>query len=287
MLRRSRLRLVATAVVLLAGCGPRDLRNSDPPEPPLSVLYDAADEAKQTPARALEIWSELAEQWPMSPGVGRGLQDARRARLGEERYIALYQQATRERPDDPLAWYLYGRARIDQPEEARGAFDKALELDPDLAWAAIGRAYVNYQRGDVFQTVREHEQAVARMPRSATLRWRTASLYLELKLYVQALRHIEVAVRLAPDDPLIVAARGQTAYGLGRYDEALVWLERAGALEPRQPEIYQTLAALYLRADRPQDADAAYRRGLTLGLQADDELAFDIRAALLIAGLSD
>jgi len=285
VLRRSGLRLVA-AFALLLGCGGPPAVTSDAADPPTSDWYDAAALTRTDAVAGLAAWTDLAVQFPSSVVVARGRQDAQRTLLPPSDLESAY-DAEADADATGLDWYLHGRARIDRPELARAAFKRSQELDPGNAWAVTGLAYLHYARGDLFQALQEYETALADAPRSSTLRQNLAGLYLELKLFIQAQRHLEIAHRLDPQDPEIVAALGQAYYGLGYVERAIEWLERARAMEPRVSTVYAGLASLYLRTGRAEEAHDAYVTGLRLGQPEDAELAIEIRVARVTLGATE
>ena len=290
MLRRRRVRLVAglAALAALAGCGstlgPED--NTDLETAPYSEILDAEGLiADGDPAGAETALTSLLEAHPGSLLAHRAQQDARRAQMEPGAYTRLYRTGTTERPGDSVAWYLYGRAQIEQPAEARAAFERALELDPTNAWAVAGLAYLRYSHGDLFGAVTVYEDGVSKAPRSAWMRLLVANQYLELKLYIYAKRHLRIARKLDPDNLEIKAALAKTIFALGEVDKAIELLEQLRDLEPRIAHPYPTLAALYLRKGRSGDADVVYREGLQLGMAPDDELAAEIRSGLVLERL--
>lgn len=229
------------------------------------------------------VFEQILEEHPRSRTAMRGLQDCERSLMTSDQLRARWRAETERRPDDADAWYLYGRAMIEQEQEARTSFDKAIELDPTHPWAAAGLAYLHYRRGDLFAAVQVYETAVRRAPRSARMRLLLANQYIELALYQHARRHLDVAARLAPGDIEVEAALGKVLAETGEEGRALEMLEAVRAAEPRMIHILPTLASLYLGQARPRDADDAYRSALQQGLPARDELAAEIRAALVLA----
>ena len=284
MLRRSRLRLVALLLLVAAGCGPGEGRNStDPACAPQSESLDARDlvAAGDLPG-GIAAYEASLDRYPRCLEAHRGLQDARRQLLDAGIFAALYRARAEETPDDAIAWYLVGRATIDHRDQAERAFSTAHELDPTLAWPVAGLAYLRYSRGDIFGAVTIYEDGVRRAPDSAQMRLLLGNQYLELKLYIHALRHLETALRLAPGDLEVRGALGKARLALGEEDRALELLEAVLEEEPRIHHTYPTLAAIYLRRGRAADADGLYRRGLELGMLADVELAGEIRSGLVL-----
>jgi Flp pilus assembly protein TadD len=272
-----------TLLALLSACGPRAAPvDTDADGAPTRALYDVREllDARR-PADAVQAAEALVASHPESWQAARALQDAHRAALAPPEFAALYVGAVRERPDDARAWYLRGRALIEDPAGARDAFERAASLAPTSPWPTIGLAYLHYVRGDLFSAVELYELTIRRVPHSRALRLAAANQYIELRLFVKAERHAGVAMLLAPEDPEVQAALGKAQLGLGNDEGALRWLESAVAAEPRLGDAWPMLAEIYLRSRRSADADAAYRTGLRLGQAEDRELAMAIRVARL------
>ena len=283
MLRRSGLRLV-TLLLLLAACGGQDRTSSDPPTAPYPAILDALHLMLDGDAAAsVAAYEVLLEQTPGCLLSARGLQDARRQLLPSDAFQAAYPRPEGDRSGDAVAWYLHGRAWIDHPDVAREAFERSVEADPTMAWAVAGLAWLRYSRGDIFGAVTIYEEGVRRAPDSARMRLLLANQYLELKLYIHALRHLQIAQRLVPDHLEVRASLGKARLALGEEERALELLEGVLAEEPRIHHTYPSLAAIYLRRDRALEADALYRAGLELGMAPDDELASEIRTGVVLA----
>ncbi len=282
MLRRSHLRLVAIAVAL-SGCGVFSAEpgaNTDAETVALPLILDAAE--ADDPEAA---FAALIAEHPRSPMAHRGHQDALRGSMDGDAFTARYREAAEAAGEDSLAWYLYGRAVISQEQEARRALDRAVELDPTNAWAVAGLVYLSYAKGDVFAAVQRYEDGVAKAPRSALMRRLLGNQYLELKLYVHAHRHLEIAHRLAPDDLEIRAALGKALLAMQDEEGARALLEGVRVEEPRLVHVAPSLAAIHLRRGCPVEADELYREALSRGLAPDDELASEIRSGLVLRDL--
>ncbi len=287
MLRPGGLRLVALLALLLVGpglgCGARVVVNSDVDSAPADALRDAERLLRAgDQASAEEAFSTLLRAHPDSWRAARGLQDARRASLARPDFEALYVSAQQRAPDEALAWYLLGRARIDRPKDALQAFERAAELAPQSPWPPAGVAYVHWVTGDIYLCVEAYEAAIERMPRSAQLRLLLGNQLLNLRLVVEAQRHLELAHRLDPASPEITAALGKLYVAMDRYEAGRALLEEALANDPTLADVMMSLAGVYLRDREPVRAEAMYRRALEHGMPADDELFGAIRAAKLV-----
>jgi tetratricopeptide (TPR) repeat protein len=249
----------------------------------LSELLDAREaDARGDPAAAIAAWEALTARHPDSWSAWRGLQDARRRVEDPAAWRAAYRAAAQAQPEDALGWYLLGRAEIEDSDAAARSLQTAQSLAPGQGWPSVALAWLHAREGDFLGAVETYETALERAPRSVVLHRHLGLQYLDLKLYVDAERHLEEARQLTPDDPEVLAWLGRARLGLRRHEEARELIEAARALEPRLPAIWPPLAELLLHERRAAEADEAYRRGLLLGNQPDTGLAARIRAARLV-----
>jgi protein O-GlcNAc transferase len=285
-IRSSLLSLVLATVCGLSACNfDKNYVNSDiepVSEEQLRSLQKLIDEGQPLVARTQ--LKALCEQQPGSVEARRFLQDLRREDQEKAKFVQEYRDAVREHPDDAIAHYLLGRALIEEPEAAALEFEKAAALSPENPWPSIGLAYLSRSRGDLFATVSTYRTAVSLAPRSARLRWFLGTLYLDLRLLVDALRELKLAQRLDPDNPQVWGALGRVHMDMGNYRLAHDELLRARDAMPELVEIYPPLAELYLRWRCPKKATGAYRVGLDLGMPANSQLEGRLRALELVAG---
>lgn len=130
---------------------------------------------------------------------------------------------------------LYARGisleRTKQWDRAEADFLKALEFNPDQPYVLN---YLGYS-------------------------WVERGVHLD-----QALKLIEKAVKLRPEDGYIVDSMGWVLYRLGQYDNAVSNLERAAELRPQDPVINDHLGDAYWRVGRHMEARFQWRRALSL-----------------------
>ena len=94
----------------------------------------------------------------------------------------------------------------------------------------------------------------------------------------QALKLIEKAVKLRPEDGYIVDSMGWVLYMLGSYEGAVSNLERAAELKPQDPVINDHLGDAYWQVGRQMEARFQWRRALSL--KPEEELSRSIEAKL-------
>ncbi len=123
-------------------------------------------------------------------------------------------------------------------EEALAAYEQAIRLDPNYAFAHWGK-------GNVLRDLKRYEEALAACDRAILLGANHASVYYNkgnalsyLKRYDEALAAYEHALRLDPNNALAYNNKGNTLRNLKRYDEALAAYERAIQLDPNNALAY-------------------------------------------------
>ncbi len=171
-------------------------------------IAERADEADAARPRLLPS--------PGAPGPGAA---------GEARAAGVAPTALPHEPDDAAldaeAWYHAGcELEAEEPERARAAYERALELDPDLA-----DAHVNL--GRLLQLAGERGRAEP---------------------------HYREAVRLAPDDPTPHFNLGVLLEELGRRDEAVHAYRQAVLRDPDFADAHCNLGLLLEALGRRQEA---------------------------------
>ena len=119
-------------------------------------------------------------------------------------------------------------ASIEEYEEALGLYDKALSFNPDNESAALSRAEVLVRMGRLDDALDAFDAAAKRWPKSAmTLNAYGYTLADRTDRYRDAEKLIRKALRYDPDSSAIIDSLGWVLFKRGRYEEALVELERA------------------------------------------------------------
>jgi len=119
-------------------------------------------------------------------------------------------------------------ASLEEYEEALGLYDKALSFNPDNESAALSRAEVLVRMGRLDDALDAFDAAAKRWPKSAmTLNAYGYTLADRTDRYRDAEKLIRKALRYDPDSPAIIDSLGWVLFKLGRYEEALMELERA------------------------------------------------------------
>jgi TolB-like protein/DNA-binding winged helix-turn-helix (wHTH) protein/Flp pilus assembly protein TadD len=150
------------------------------------------------------------------------------------------------------------------PDEARArrrrAATRALELDADLAQAhtALGSTLVN--EWDWSGAEREFQRAIELSPNYAVARFWYSLLLLRRARFEEALQQTELGFANDPFDPTLASHNAAALANLGRPEEAIARLRRFLELEPASSGARRTLAGIYVRLDRYEDALEEFAR---------------------------
>ncbi|MDQ4106087.1 MAG: tetratricopeptide repeat protein, partial [Actinomycetota bacterium] len=218
-----------------------------------------------------------------------------------EEALSRFEQALEAAPENPEAIEAVGRALVslDRLEEAEASFLDAVELDREWAAPWMGLAALAMRRDEPFRVVHYLERAIEADPeypeayvelgryyglmgdpdlaRATFERWtlvhpEDADMLLNAGLvafdaadYVQALGFFEKALEISADGQQRSGActfRANTLDMLGRYPEAVRAYEEVIAETPEWWEAHANLGICHARNGRPEEAEAAFRRGL-------------------------
>lgn len=163
------------------------------------------------------------------------------------RLDAIAAQRARRRPVKNLTAYDYvlrGEWHFNQEYAARDAvplFEKAIEIDPQCArayiWLADFHAYSLYRDGasldEAAQMARSFaERALQIDPTDPAVQATAAEAYYMVGELDLARRHIEIAIKLNPNNFVVMQFAAYVLAYLGDYEEGLRWLHRLSRHDP-------------------------------------------------------
>ena len=131
--------------------------------------------------------------------------------------------------------------------KAFAAAKKAVELDPQSSEAHASLAFATfYGMWDVIDAEKEFNRAVELDPNNAKAHhWYSTFLY-TLNRHEDALAQIELARKLAPDSPSILADKGELLWGSGHHEQALQLLKQLETADPDFLSPHRYLRFAYL-----------------------------------------
>ena len=117
--------------------------------------------------------------------------------------------------------------------KAFAAAKKAVELDPQSSEAHASLAFVTFfGMWDAADSEKEFRRAIELDPNNAKAHHWYATFLNALNRHEEALTEIELARKLAPDSPSILADQGELLWAGGHHEQALQLLEQLEAADP-------------------------------------------------------
>jgi tetratricopeptide (TPR) repeat protein len=167
---------------------------------------------------------------------------------------------------DAETWYSVGRLRYTEQRfaDAVDAFTRALALAPKSVKVAnnLGLAYEGLNRTD--DAAAAYRQAIAWQNPSSTERGseqpmlNLAIVLVHLGDLDEALRLLQRALTIAPNDPRILEQLGQLYMQRANYTDAQKILSEATRLDPKKSNLHFLLGQTYRHLGRPQEAKAEF-----------------------------
>jgi len=210
------------------------------------------------------IWNETYEDqiedvFDMQSRIAQEVAGALQATLTSAEQVRLEQQPT----DSPQAYLFYlqgieylsrSRHLEENPIAAERLFRQAIQEDPRFAhaYAQLALAYSDlyWFHGSTSERLEQMREAAER---AELLDPNLAETQLALGLYYfwsdtdpgQTLSHFESALQQFPNYPDLYQFTGLTHRRLGNWDKAEIYFTKAVELDPRNPNHYQELVAIY------------------------------------------
>jgi len=154
---------------------------------------------------------------------------------------------------------------------ARGAYEKALAVDPDNLVALVNLGMVEFQSGDNAKARELLEKAV-RLRLDTAPAWLTLGIiHMDADRFPEALATLSQAALLDPENPRVRNFLGVVIGRQGWIDGAQQELRRAVELDPAYADAHYNLAAFYLE-EKPPAVELArrhYFKALELGVEKD------------------
>jgi tetratricopeptide (TPR) repeat protein len=167
---------------------------------------------------------------------------------------------------------LRGRERFG---EATGIYSKAIALTPKPGrtdWSLFYFRGIAYERTKLWDKAEaDFKEALKLYPDQPLVLNYLGYSWVDMgRNLEEALGMIRKAVELRPNDGYIVDSLGWAFYKLGRYGEAVPELERAISLRPDDPVIHDHLGDAYWKSGRTLEAQFQWRHARDFGAEGED-----------------
>ena len=272
-LRAFRLGRLVMAAALVNASGMASSSVVHPAETMRTPATDAGnlDRLRSAARAALQRRDPIAAEVPLREAIRNGAnQDALRALLGE----AVLARGNRDEamkvlengdftPDSAaLGWRIRGQARLsagDLPGAAK-AFDQAYRYAPDDAELWVWIAKLRFAGGEQALAYEAADRAVnldPRNPRALTIR---GLLVREQFGLAAALPWFAAGLKIAPEDPMLLAEFAATLGDMGSYRAMLIVCRKLVAIDPKNTRAAGLQAILAARAGNSDLARAILLR---------------------------
>jgi TolB-like protein/Tfp pilus assembly protein PilF len=206
---------------------------------------------------------------------GPTLENLSQARMFFERALALDPQNVEALVqtavvDFQFAEYLFSEDRTSRLARAEAALLEAIRLAPDHAGAHLSLGPVLCVTGRGWEAIAECERALAIDQNLAAAHGAIAAFKIHVGRPEETEAHVREALRLSPRDSAVfhwLMFVGGANLVLGRYEEAIEWLERSIKANRNNPLCHFHLAGTFAGLGRLEEAKAAARAGLALNPQ--------------------
>jgi adenylate cyclase len=238
------------------------------------------------------VWAErydreLTDIFEIQDEVTRAIIGALPSRLE----AADIERIKRKPPQDLAAYDYVLRSKIlhhhgtkEANAEALQVLDKAIEVDPDYAQAyawkactlrqAILRGYAEEPDAFNAQRIENAEKALTLDENDMECLRILCEIHMEQEDLDKAEHYHDRAFALNPNDPRMLAQRGELMVWLGRPGEGIEWVQKAMQLDPFGANGFAHLLGRAHRADRRyEDAIAAFKQVRNLRYQHCAEMA--------------
>jgi tetratricopeptide (TPR) repeat protein len=231
---------------------------------------------------AVEHLARIVEMVPEPPGAGyHRVAEILGAEKDTEAAVAVMRQLLRGHEDSAeiqlaLARLLVRTGDVDESEEA---VDRARELEPGNARAAVLKARLRQRADDIEGALRVLEDFIELVPASATARMVHARMLVDARRYEQARAEFEHLVAEEPENDDARYALGLLLVQTNRLEEATRQFKRLANRESRRDAAHYYLGRIAEARQDPDAALASYDRVL----RGDNRMNAQLRTAVLLS----
>ncbi|KYC37701.1 hypothetical protein WA1_04055 [Scytonema hofmannii PCC 7110] len=183
-----------------------------------------------------------------------------------EKAIVAYEKALEIRPDLHEAWFGKGFAQgeLKRYSDAIASYDKAIALKPDKheAWNNRGTALDELQRYN--DAIASYDKAIALKPDYANAWYNRGYALNRLQRYDDAIASYDKAIALKPDDANAWYNRGYALNGLQRYSDEIASYDKAIAIKPDKHEAWNNRGTALDELQRYDEALKSYDKAIAI-----------------------
>jgi superkiller protein 3 len=203
-----------------------------------------------------------------------------------EEAVAAYERALEIRPNLTNVYTTVAGAyeRLGRLDEAVATFEEAALANPRSADPHIGLAELYRRINNPAAAAAEYRQAIALNPQNTDYRLALAGLLESLGRLEEALIEVQEATRLKPDDPTLRQNLAFMYEKLQMYPEALAEAQAAAQLAPNDVTPKLLIGDISRAMNDLQTAATAYEQALALAPSLDNAWNVHLNLALIYQG---
>lgn len=213
-----------------------------------------------------------------------------RAQTGEEDEVsaALFNHVDNKHPESSLILQTLSRAYMHRLRygPAYRCLNRWVQVAPHEAKPVHWRGWVLERLNNAKAAMKDYERALELDPELVDVRLRVAEMFLEDKLPLEALPHLQRLRKKHPDRADVMARLGQCRFLQGQSDEARRLMQAAVQKMPEDGSLLLHLARLELQDQRPVEAEQLLRRALKKD-PSDTEAQYTLVSTLQLQGRTD
>lgn len=162
--------------------------------------------------------------------------------------------------------YRRGRAyrKLKEYGKSLADHDRAIELDPQNAWAYVQRGITYIDLKDHQRGINDLDHAIALKPNDAKYYHSRGLIYRSIEDYEQAIADFNHAIALNPKEAVFYRSRGRAYYIVKDYQQAIASYNRALELNSNDVQAHTQRGQTYMRLKDYQRAIADVDRALEL-----------------------
>jgi len=149
-------------------------------------------------------------------------------------------------------------------DKAHALMDKALQVDPDFAFARYLSGYFYYSEHKYGQAESMLKESLREENRLFPAHSLLGDIYFEQKDFINAAKEYKAALSVNGKDAYVLNNLGLTCMNMENYQEALLFLKEASRLEPKNVNIRYSLASVYRDNGKLDQAILEYKAVLNL-----------------------
>jgi len=195
----------------------------------------------------ITMWNDIVEK---SPGKARAIMSRGNAYMKLEQWNNAKDDFTKALIIDPkLVLALTNRGytyrNLGQYDKAIADYTMAVGIDPDYKLSWSNRGYIYYIRKQWDKAVEDFSRAIRIDPEFSDAYLNRGSAYGNIGAWDKAIDDISIAIKLRPDHAKSYINRGSIYWGIKQYDKAIADYTMAIGLDQKALDAYSCRGAVY------------------------------------------